>query len=439
MSALELGESLGVPRDRLCEVLTRGFGQQQGAGQHRDVRRHPGRPRADRRCAAAEGRPARGEPGRGRVGRRGRGLQRRRHRAGVDGSPADDPGRLRRRRPRWAHRWCAGSSSAGHDVRRARPHRREARGGRRTRRHPGRRCSRRWPTGPRSSWSACSPTSRYARSASAPTCSPRCRPGAALVLHTTGSPRTAETTRRRGARTSTSSTHRSAAVRTTSPRAGHAVRRRRRRARWRGSGRCWPPTATRSCTSGALGAGQKVKLVNNTLFAAQIGLVAEGVRLAADLGVDESALLERAAARQRRQPGAGHRRARRLGGRVHRRRRRIHRQGRRRRPEDRRRTRRRPRRARRGRATPGLGTRAEDTKSAVSQPAPSGHTVSVTVLQPSVTFRPAQRAPRRTQMTKPKSFRPVLATSTSRIRTRSTSGCATKRRCTTTRKRTSTR
>lgn len=42
---------------------------------------------------------------------------------------------------------------------------------------------------------------------------------------------------------------------------------------------------------GALGAGQKVKLVNNTMFAAQIGLVAEGVRLGRRLGLDESTLL----------------------------------------------------------------------------------------------------------------------------------------------------
>ncbi|PRC57619.1 6-phosphogluconate dehydrogenase, partial [Mycobacterium sp. ITM-2017-0098] len=33
------------------------------------------------------------------------------------------------------------------------------------------------------------------------------------------------------------------------------------------------------------------KLVNNTMFAAQIGLVAEGVRLGARLGVDEKPLL----------------------------------------------------------------------------------------------------------------------------------------------------
>ena len=42
---------------------------------------------------------------------------------------------------------------------------------------------------------------------------------------------------------------------------------------------------------GAVGAGQHVKLINNALFAAQIGLVADGVRLGAQFGVAESALL----------------------------------------------------------------------------------------------------------------------------------------------------
>ncbi|AZG45757.1 NAD(P)-dependent oxidoreductase [Gordonia insulae] len=42
---------------------------------------------------------------------------------------------------------------------------------------------------------------------------------------------------------------------------------------------------------GALGNGQRVKLVNNALFAAQIGLVRAGVELGAHLGIDESVLL----------------------------------------------------------------------------------------------------------------------------------------------------
>jgi 3-hydroxyisobutyrate dehydrogenase-like beta-hydroxyacid dehydrogenase len=42
---------------------------------------------------------------------------------------------------------------------------------------------------------------------------------------------------------------------------------------------------------GALGNGQRVKLVNNTLFAAQIGLLREAVQLGKALGVDETPLL----------------------------------------------------------------------------------------------------------------------------------------------------
>ncbi|NKY57551.1 NAD(P)-dependent oxidoreductase [Nocardia flavorosea] len=42
---------------------------------------------------------------------------------------------------------------------------------------------------------------------------------------------------------------------------------------------------------GALGNGQRVKLVNNALFAAQIGLVTEAVRLAGQLGLAESEVL----------------------------------------------------------------------------------------------------------------------------------------------------
>ena len=42
---------------------------------------------------------------------------------------------------------------------------------------------------------------------------------------------------------------------------------------------------------GPVGAGQRVKLVNNTLFASQIGLLVEAVKLADTLGIPESALL----------------------------------------------------------------------------------------------------------------------------------------------------
>jgi 3-hydroxyisobutyrate dehydrogenase-like beta-hydroxyacid dehydrogenase len=42
---------------------------------------------------------------------------------------------------------------------------------------------------------------------------------------------------------------------------------------------------------GPLGSGQKVKLINNVLFAAQLGLLSEAARLATGLDIDESALL----------------------------------------------------------------------------------------------------------------------------------------------------
>ncbi|WP_330255711.1 NAD(P)-dependent oxidoreductase [Nocardia sp. NBC_00565] len=42
---------------------------------------------------------------------------------------------------------------------------------------------------------------------------------------------------------------------------------------------------------GPMGSGQRVKLVNNALFTAQIGLVAQAVRLAGQLGIDEATLL----------------------------------------------------------------------------------------------------------------------------------------------------
>ena len=43
---------------------------------------------------------------------------------------------------------------------------------------------------------------------------------------------------------------------------------------------------------GAIGAGQGVKLINNTLFAAQIGLLHEAVRLGDRLGIEEPRLLD---------------------------------------------------------------------------------------------------------------------------------------------------
>lgn len=114
-------------------------------------------------------------------------------------------------------------------------------------------------------------------------------PGAVLVLHTTGSPATAKTIADRGVTVIdapvSGGPHDVATGEVTLfvGGDGDAVHR------------------TRSVLAsygdpvlhvGDLGAGQAVKLINNALFAAQIGLVAEGVRLGGVLGISEPALLD---------------------------------------------------------------------------------------------------------------------------------------------------
>ncbi len=114
-------------------------------------------------------------------------------------------------------------------------------------------------------------------------------PDAVLVLHTTGSPRTAKTVAARGITVVdapvSGGPHDIAAGRVTLFVGGDddAVARVR------------PLLSTYGdpiLHVGRTGTGQLVKLVNNALFAAQIGLVAEGVRLGGLLGIDEQALLE---------------------------------------------------------------------------------------------------------------------------------------------------
>jgi len=116
--------------------------------------------------------------------------------------------------------------------------------------------------------------------------------GSALVLHTTGSPRTVESIAERASAHDVNvvdapvsgGPHNAAAGALTLfvDGADHAV------------GRVRPVL---SCYGdpvlhvGPLGTGQKVKLVNNALFAAQIGLLSGAVELGARLGVPESALL----------------------------------------------------------------------------------------------------------------------------------------------------
>ncbi len=116
------------------------------------------------------------------------------------------------------------------------------------------------------------------------------KPGAALVLHTTGSPKTAQLIAARFDHVEvidapvSGGPHDIAAGAVTLFVGGSDA----------GVTRARPVIETYGdpiLPVGPTGAGQLVKLVNNTLFAAQIGLVAEGVRLGSRLGVEEAALL----------------------------------------------------------------------------------------------------------------------------------------------------
>ena len=117
-------------------------------------------------------------------------------------------------------------------------------------------------------------------------------PGSALVVHTTGSPRTVEAIAVRGAPHDvdvidapvSGGPHNAAAGALTLFVGGteEAV------TRVRPVLGCYGDPILHV---GPLGAGQKVKLVNNALFAAQIGLLSGAVKLGARLGVPESTLL----------------------------------------------------------------------------------------------------------------------------------------------------
>lgn len=117
-------------------------------------------------------------------------------------------------------------------------------------------------------------------------------PGSVLILHTTGSPRTAQTIADRAVSHGvevvdapvSGGPHDIAAGRVTLFVGGseNAV------------SRVTPMLSSYAdpiLHVGPVGAGQKVKLINNTLFAANIGLVSEAVRLGSELGVPETALL----------------------------------------------------------------------------------------------------------------------------------------------------
>lgn len=117
-------------------------------------------------------------------------------------------------------------------------------------------------------------------------------PGSTLVVHTTGSPTTVEAIAARGAPQDvevldapvSGGPHNAAAGNLTLFVGGadDAV------ARVRPALSCYGDPVLHV---GPLGAGQKVKLINNALFAAHIGLLCESVELGARLGVPESTLL----------------------------------------------------------------------------------------------------------------------------------------------------
>ncbi|EME16715.1 NAD(P)-dependent oxidoreductase [Rhodococcus triatomae] len=117
-------------------------------------------------------------------------------------------------------------------------------------------------------------------------------PGSTLVLHTTGSPRTAEAVAARArlhdvhvidAPVSGGPHDIAAGTLTVFVGGDTAVVDRARPA--------LTAYADPVLPVGPVGNGQRVKLVNNALFAANIGLLAEAVRLSGQLGVDEQSLL----------------------------------------------------------------------------------------------------------------------------------------------------
>lgn len=116
--------------------------------------------------------------------------------------------------------------------------------------------------------------------------------GAVLVIHTTGSPRTAEDIASRAAPFGISVIDAPVSGGPHDIAAGHLTL-------FAGGAPAALEQARPALASyadpilpvGPLGAGQRVKLINNALFAAQLGLLTSAVELAAQLGVDESVLL----------------------------------------------------------------------------------------------------------------------------------------------------
>jgi 3-hydroxyisobutyrate dehydrogenase-like beta-hydroxyacid dehydrogenase len=119
------------------------------------------------------------------------------------------------------------------------------------------------------------------------------QPGASLVIHTTGSPRTAEKI------AAEAESHGIAVVDAPVSGGPHDIAAGHVTLFVGGSDdaveRVRPVLASYGdpiLHVGAIGAGQGVKLVNNTLFAGQIGLLHEAVRLGERLGIDERRLLD---------------------------------------------------------------------------------------------------------------------------------------------------
>jgi 3-hydroxyisobutyrate dehydrogenase-like beta-hydroxyacid dehydrogenase len=119
----------------------------------------------------------------------------------------------------------------------------------------------------------------------------RLSPGTALVVHTTGSPRTAEALSERAPAgvdildAPVSGGPHDIAAGTVTLFVGGTD------AAFERAGAALSAYGDPVLHVGPLGTGQKVKLINNALFAAQIGMAAEAARLGEHLGVDESALL----------------------------------------------------------------------------------------------------------------------------------------------------
>jgi 3-hydroxyisobutyrate dehydrogenase-like beta-hydroxyacid dehydrogenase len=119
------------------------------------------------------------------------------------------------------------------------------------------------------------------------------RPGSVLVIHTTGSPRTAESVAAEAASHGVDAIDAPVSGGPHDIAAGHVTL-------FVGGSDVAVEHARPVLTGygdpilhvGPIGAGQGVKLINNTLFAAQIGLLHEAVRLGARLGIDEQRLLE---------------------------------------------------------------------------------------------------------------------------------------------------